>query len=81
MRPSQPPIRLVEEVLSSGIKWLNNEAHATLPSAKFKNAWNCTSTSPYAFIVGAYLIIGTTLFYVSTIYAVCKVYTKYKAFN
>lgn len=48
---TQPLIQWVPREISSGIKRRGREAnHSTLTSAKLKNMWIYTSTSPYVFM-------------------------------
>jgi len=50
--PTHPPIQWVSRSLSPGVKWLGCEADdSPLTSAKVKNAWSYTSTSPYVYMV------------------------------
>jgi hypothetical protein len=52
LRPTQPPIQRVPGALFPGIKRPGREAdHSPPSSADVKNAWNYTSTPPYAFMV------------------------------
>jgi hypothetical protein len=49
--PTQPSIQWVAGDISPGVKRPGREAdHSSLSSAKVKNAWSYTSTSPYAFM-------------------------------
>jgi len=51
LRTTQPPIQLVSGKFSPEIKWPGREAGYLPPSsAEVKNAWSCTSTSPYVFM-------------------------------
>jgi len=49
--PIKPPVQWVPSVLSPGIKRLGRETVPSyLSSAKVKNEWSHTSTSPYVFL-------------------------------
>jgi hypothetical protein len=50
--PTQFPFQWVTGTLSLGVKWLGREADYSPPSsAEVKNAWSCTSTPQYVFMV------------------------------
>jgi hypothetical protein len=47
LRPTKLPIQWVPGAPSLGVKWLGHEAdHSPPSSAKVKNGWGYTSTSP-----------------------------------
>jgi hypothetical protein len=51
LKPTQPPIQCVLGPLSPEVRQLGNEVdYSPPPSAEVKNAWSCTSISPYVFM-------------------------------
>jgi hypothetical protein len=49
--PIQAPYPMGTRHYSPGVKMVCEADHSSLSSAKVKNMWTCTSTSPYIFMV------------------------------
>jgi len=55
--PIQPPVQLEPKALSTGVKQTGCKLDHSPPSgAKAENAWSCTFTPPYAFVMGTLTI-------------------------
>ena len=58
--PVQSPVQLEPKALSTGVKQTGCKPDHSPPSgAKVENAWSCTSTLPYAFVMDTLIFICT----------------------
>jgi hypothetical protein len=77
--PTQPPIQWVPGLLSLGVKQLRHEAdHSPPSSAKVKNAWSYTSTSPIC-LHGWCLVKHRDKLYLYLLHPVCGFALSYVA--
>jgi len=62
--PIQPPVQRELKAVCAGVKQTGCKPDHSPPSgAKVENAWSCTSTPPYAFVMGTVMIFICTMYH------------------